>query len=213
MSTWIPRHELALPNELLYNIILRVLVNSVHSICVSTGDVSWEKDVMNILCDVSPAFRAIAIEVVVKAFGISMATDDDWEARWFLSAILDLMSEWSSIHRLFASLQQIFGYLHHHGVRLRDPSEWGTMSFQPPSQAMVSPYVSAYALYLSCISFRRNAARSPRDAFEGIHQAIFSALTQSENLCNRVVPVGMTDLIRDKIRDEFSCARAGRSFW
>lgn len=82
MSTWMPRHELALPNELLYNIILRVLVNSVHAICVSTGDVSWEKDVMNILCDISPAFRAIAIEVVAKAFGISVATDDDdWEER------------------------------------------------------------------------------------------------------------------------------------
>jgi hypothetical protein len=79
MPTWTPRHELALPNELLHNIILSVLVNSVHSICVSTGDVSWEKDVMNILCHVSPAFRAIAIEIVAKAFEISKETDEEEE--------------------------------------------------------------------------------------------------------------------------------------
>lgn len=79
MPTRIPRHDLTLPNELLYNIISWVLVNSVHSICVSTGDVSWEKNVMNILCDVSPAFRAIAMEVVGKAFKISRETDEEEE--------------------------------------------------------------------------------------------------------------------------------------
>ena len=79
MSTWIPRHELALPNELLYNIISWVIVNSVHSICVSTGDVSWEQDIMNILCDVSPSFRAITIEIVAKAFEISRKTEEEEE--------------------------------------------------------------------------------------------------------------------------------------
>jgi len=77
MTTWVPRHELALPNELLYSIISWVLVNSVHSICVSTGDVSWDKNVMNILCDVSPAFKAIAMEIISKAFEISKATDEE----------------------------------------------------------------------------------------------------------------------------------------
>ena len=92
MPTWIPRHELALPNELLYNIISWVLVNSVHSICVSTEDVSWEKDVMNILCDVSPAFRAIAMEVVAKAFEIHRETDED-EERFVLPATFYVNSD------------------------------------------------------------------------------------------------------------------------
>ncbi|KAF8809823.1 hypothetical protein BYT27DRAFT_7135629 [Phlegmacium glaucopus] len=191
MTTWIPRHDLALPNELLYSIISWVLVNSVHSICVSTGDVSWDKNVMNILCDVSPAFRGIAMEIVSKAFEISRATYDDEETR-----------------RLFATLQQIFEYLHQLGVRLRDPSEWGTVSFQV-MDCLVSPYVFAYALYLSCISLRRHAGRSPRDVFEGTHQVVLSALAQSENLCKRVWPMEMTDLIRDKIQDEFRYARSG----
>lgn len=189
MPTWTPRHELALPNELLHNIILSVLVNSVHSICVSTGDVSWEKDVMNILCHVSPAFRAIAIEIVAKAFEISKETDEEEE-------------------RLFTTLQQIFVYLHQLAVRLRDPSEWGTVSFQV-MDCLVSPYVFAYALYLSCTSLRRHAGRSPRDVFEGTHQVVLSALTQSEALCNRVLPMNMTDLIREKIQDEFRYAHAG----
>ena len=75
-------HGFALPTELLHNIISWVLVNSIHSICVSTeGDVIWEKNVMNYLCDVSPSFRAIAIEIVAKAFEISRGTDEE-EERW-----------------------------------------------------------------------------------------------------------------------------------
>lgn len=79
MPPWTPSHELTLPTELIHNIISWVLVDSVHSICVSTGDVIWEKDVMNILCDVSPSFRAIAIEIVAKAFGISRERYDEEE--------------------------------------------------------------------------------------------------------------------------------------
>ena len=75
MPPWIP----ALPTELIYNIISWVLVDSIHSVCVSTGDVDWEKDVMNILCEVSPSFRAIAIEIVAKAFGIARETDEEEE--------------------------------------------------------------------------------------------------------------------------------------
>ena len=79
MPIWTPRHDFALPTELIFNIISWVLVNSIHSICVSTGDVNWEKDVMNILCDVSPSFRAIAIEIAAKAFEISRGTEEEEE--------------------------------------------------------------------------------------------------------------------------------------
>ena len=93
-------------------------------------------------------------------------------------------------------------------MRLRDRTEWGTVSFQV-IDCSESPYISAYALYISCVSLRRYAGRSPRDVFETTHQAILSALTQSEKLCNRVWPMNMTDLIRNKIQDEFQYARAG----
>ena len=55
ISTPGPRHGLALPPELIYNIISWVLVNSIHSIRVLAGDVNWENDAVNILCDVSPS--------------------------------------------------------------------------------------------------------------------------------------------------------------
>ena len=47
---------------------------------MSTGDVvDWEKDVINILCDVSPSFRAITLEIVAMAFEISRGADDEEE--------------------------------------------------------------------------------------------------------------------------------------
>ena len=74
--------------------------------------------------------------------------------------------------------------------------------------------MSAYALYISCVSLRRYAGRSHCDSddFETAHKVVLSALAQSENLCNRVWPMNMTDLIRNKIQDEFQYARAGQSF-
>lgn len=182
---WIPK----LPTELIHNIVSWVLVDSVHSICVSTGDVNWEKDVINILCDVSPSFRAIAREIVAKAFEISRETDEEEE-------------------RLLATSQQIFGHLRQLGVRLRDRTEWGTVSFQVADCAE-SPYISAYAFYISCVALRRYAACSPRDVFESTHQDLLSALAQSEKICNGVWPRNMTDLIRNKIQDEFQYVRAG----
>ena len=96
-------------------------------------------------------------------------------------------------------------------MRLRDRTEWGSVSFQV-TDFSESPFISAYALYISCVSLRRYAGRSPRDDFETTHQVVFSALAQSENLCNRVWPINMTDLLRNKIQDEFQYARAGQSF-
>ena len=96
-------------------------------------------------------------------------------------------------------------------MRLRDRTEWETVSFQVIDFSE-SPFISAYALYISCVSLRRYAGRSHRDDFETAHQVVLSALAQSENLCNRVWPMNMTDLIRNKIRDEFQYARAGQFF-
>ena len=79
MSIWTPNLRLALPTELIYNVVSWVLINSIHSVCVSTGDINWDKDVMNILCDVSPSFRAIAIEIAAKAFDISRGPDEEEE--------------------------------------------------------------------------------------------------------------------------------------
>ena len=44
---------------------------------------------------------------------------------------------------------------------------------------------------------------SPRDDFETTHQVVL-ALAQSENLCNRVWPMNMIDLICNNIQDYFN---------
>lgn len=65
------RRELALPNELIYKILMTVVSDSVHSICVSREDTAWEIGMMGILHQVSRTFKAIASEIVIKAFDIT----------------------------------------------------------------------------------------------------------------------------------------------
>ena len=206
-----PHHGFTLPAELIHNIISWVLVNSIHSICVSTEDVKWEKDIMNILCNVSPSFRAIAIEIVAKAFEISRGTDTDEEEERWTPALYYLIQCLNGSHRILATIQQIFIHLRQLGVRVRDRTEWESVSFQVVDISK-SPFTSAYALYISCVSLRRYASRSHREDFETANQVVLSALAQSENLCNRVWPINMTDLIRKKIQDELQYAHAGQSF-
>ena len=71
------RRGLALPNELLHKIILSVLCDGVHSICTSTADTTWEKNMMSVLHQVSPAFKAISSEIAAKAFDISKDIRND----------------------------------------------------------------------------------------------------------------------------------------
>ncbi|KAF9528846.1 hypothetical protein CPB83DRAFT_853835 [Crepidotus variabilis] len=181
-STWVPRRELALPNELLHKIILWVLCDSVHSICVSTEDTTWEKNVMATFHQVSPAFRAISSEIAGKAFDL----------------VKDVRNNDTT---LLNSLREIFVYLGLLGARFRHPTEWGGVSFQT-IDCSASSFVFAYALFLSCITLRRNASRSPHDVFESTHKVILTALLQSTALCERVKPVEMTALLKKSIEEE-----------
>lgn len=78
---WTPRRELALPNELLYKIILLVISDSVHSICVSTEDTTWEANVIDTFGQVSAGFKAISSEIAAKAFDIPKNVRQD-DARY-----------------------------------------------------------------------------------------------------------------------------------
>jgi hypothetical protein len=77
VDEWKPRRELALPNELLHKIMLLVITDSVHSICLSTGDTTWEKSIMDTFYQVSPAFKAISSELAAKAFDIPKSIRGD----------------------------------------------------------------------------------------------------------------------------------------
>ncbi|KDR78174.1 hypothetical protein GALMADRAFT_1304697 [Galerina marginata CBS 339.88] len=188
-AEWAPRRELALPNELLYKVILLVISESVHSICVSTEDTTWERGVMDTLHQVSGGFKAISSEIAVKAFDIPKIVRQHDAS-------------------LLRTLREIFIYLSRLGMRLRHPSDWGGINFQT-IDCKASSFVFGYALYLSCISLRRNASRSPREVFESTHKVILSALAQSEALCGRVFPVEMTYRLRSSIEEEFGLARHG----
>lgn len=70
-------NDLALPNELLHKILLAVICDSVHTICISPGDTTWEKGMVETLHQVSPTFKAIATELVAKAFDLPKTTRSD----------------------------------------------------------------------------------------------------------------------------------------
>lgn len=70
-------NDLALPNELLHKILLAVICDSVHTICISPGDTTWEKGMVETLHQVSPTFEAIATELVAKAFDLPKTTRSD----------------------------------------------------------------------------------------------------------------------------------------
>ncbi|PPQ90950.1 hypothetical protein CVT25_008280 [Psilocybe cyanescens] len=188
-AEWNPRRELALPTELLYKILLVAITDSVHSICVSTEDTPWERSIMDTLHRVSRTFKAISTDIAGKAFDIQKTIRQD-DAR------------------MLRTSREIFIYLSHLGTRLRSSSEWGSVSFQT-IDCTASSLVFAYALYLSCISLRRNASRSPPDVFQTTHKVILSALAQSEALCERVYPVEVTIPLRCCIAQEFELARHG----
>lgn len=109
---------------------------------------------------------------------------------------------------LLRTIRGIFVYLSRLGMRLRHPSDWGSVSFQT-IDCSASSFVFAYALYLSCLSLRRNASRSTRDTFESTHTVILTALTQSEALCHRVFPEEVTGNLMRGVEEEFALARSG----
>lgn len=74
---WVPRRDLTLPNELLHKIIILLIANCVHVVCMSDENPLWEKTVLETLNDVSPVFRAISCEIAAAAFDIPVDIRDD----------------------------------------------------------------------------------------------------------------------------------------
>ncbi|KIJ92536.1 hypothetical protein K443DRAFT_685198, partial [Laccaria amethystina LaAM-08-1] len=187
-----------LPNELFDRIITFVIADSVHSICVSPGDTTWDMDVLPTLHKVSPLFRAISTEVVRKAFDMPHVkqTADPGE---------DAENEHSSV---LQTLPKILTYLHSIGTRLRHPTDWGQVTFQNIT-CPTGPFVLAYMLYLSCATIRRNAMQGSVAMFQSSHAAIFAALEQNMCMCGMVVPALVTGLLEESVRVEVGLARYG----
>jgi hypothetical protein len=61
-----------IPNELLHKILIGVLADSVHTICMSGHEsvLNWHYNVLSTLCSVCFSFQEIARDIAVKVFGI-----------------------------------------------------------------------------------------------------------------------------------------------
>jgi len=63
-------------NELLHKILTSVIADSLHSVCMSPTDESWNMNIFSTLSSVSFSFKEISMEVAIKAFAITPPEDD-----------------------------------------------------------------------------------------------------------------------------------------
>ena len=64
-------HTKQVPNELIHKILIAILAECVHSVCMSPDVAFWEVNVTATISSVSFAFNEIMKEVSTKAFAIS----------------------------------------------------------------------------------------------------------------------------------------------
>ncbi|KAF8900497.1 hypothetical protein CPB84DRAFT_1035813 [Gymnopilus junonius] len=187
-SGWAPRRDLALPNELLYKVILLVISDSVHAICVSAEDTTWETNVLDTLVRFllsSRRSRARLQPGHLIFLRVSRKT-----TRLIAYCAQNLRLPTPTRNEAQASLGM--------GRRvLRDNS-------------LLNLFLSIWLCSISELYvLRRNSNRSPREVFESTHKVILSALGQSEALCDRVSPVEMSFRLKTSIEQEFELARHG----
>ncbi|KAF8063991.1 hypothetical protein FPV67DRAFT_1451238 [Lyophyllum atratum] len=174
-----------IPNELLSRIILRVIANSVHAICIYPGDVEWEMNVLPTLCRVSYNFRAVTLELTRRAFQVSPAED--------ISSIFPPIAKQLQRLRLF-------------GLRLHRPSRY-TSYFEPLADDSLLIY--GYSLFLSAMDLRYNSVSCQPTVFQTTQEIIINALSMSLVMCPKVEPPGMAQVLSDAMCKQMVLVRSG----
>ncbi|KAF5376146.1 hypothetical protein D9615_007654 [Tricholomella constricta] len=180
-----PSHRTMFPNELLYNVLLRVVATSIHTICVSPDDVAWEMNVLPTLCRVSYNFRAITLQLTKRAFQA--------KAEESISSIFPPITKQLERLRLF-------------GLRLHRPSR-SNAYFEPlPEDSLL---IFGYSLFVAAMNLRHNSTEAAPPAFQTTQEIIISALSTSLLICPKVEPLGMADVLSDAMRKEMDLVRSG----
>ncbi|KAG5641219.1 hypothetical protein DXG03_005753 [Asterophora parasitica] len=179
-------HRTAFPNELLHDIVLRVVATSIHTICVSPDDVEWEMNVLSTLCRVSFNFRTITLELARRAFQSKPE---------------------EGLHTVLPPFVKQMERLRVFGLRLHRPAEKHASYFEPLQED--SLLIFGYSLFLSAMSLRYNSSDASPQAFETTHEIIISALSASLVICLKVEPPGMGDVLSDIMCMEMDLVRSG----
>ncbi|RDB23542.1 hypothetical protein Hypma_009268 [Hypsizygus marmoreus] len=174
-----------IPNELLYKIIIRVIADSIHSICLHPDDVEWEMDVVKTLCGVSFAFREIVTKLASKAFRVKLFDDAS--------------SGFPQIEKQFRGLRLL-------GTRLRRPRTY-TSELEPcPDGSLLT---LGYASFLAALNLRQNAIGVTVQVFLSTQKLILNVLTIALRLCASIKPPEIVDVLCDAIATEAELVRSG----
>ncbi|KAG5734878.1 hypothetical protein E4T56_gene7637 [Termitomyces sp. T112] len=169
------------PTELLHRIIVQVIADSVHAICVSPENVDWEMNVFPTLCRVSHNFRALTLEIMTQAFR-SQPTSAD-------------------ISSLFLPIAKQFERLRLFGNRLYRPTR-STSHFNPEKDDALLIY--GYSLFLSTLDLRYSAIR-----FQMVQEISITTLSLSLAMCSKVMPIGLADVLSDAMRKQMNLLQSG----
>lgn len=206
-SAWVPRRDLTLPNELLHKIIILLIADCVHVVCMSNENPLWEKTVLETLNDVSPVFRAISCEIAAAAFDVAPDIRDD-DRRCVPCSCLPVSGtelQWSGRVQQIVRAKLVF--LRHLRDRYGEDSVWHSTFNQTLDSESHDPLVLSYAKYLSCVFLRRSVCNSfPGQLFASIHGVILASLEKCDTTANAVYPRAITTKLRESISSEIKLA-------
>ncbi|EPQ55717.1 hypothetical protein GLOTRDRAFT_128933 [Gloeophyllum trabeum ATCC 11539] len=133
-----------LPHELWYEILQRVLADSIHSVSTLAEEATpqWDMDVVGILSSVSGMFRAIAIDLSVKVLAVSPYSDPDLNPA--------------------EAARHAMQYLRCLAKQTSDVGEEETRVWSRMPAMTTSPLLQGYTLYLNAVALRRKYRYSQR---------------------------------------------------
>ncbi|KAF9468366.1 hypothetical protein BDZ94DRAFT_1304642 [Collybia nuda] len=194
------KNSLRFPPELLHKILIHVIGNSIHTICIFPESVEWELGVYKTLRCVSSTFKSLTTEIFRKCFVISQ---EESESKRVLDHNLSLSIKAdtlpSSLPHLIAGN---FDYLRILAERLSHSSKNGGNLFPPSDIYRAVPLMHGYALFIISVDMRYNVVHSSSEIYELSSLSRMKALDVALGLCKYIEPEGINEVIYDALRNE-----------
>ncbi|KAF8658437.1 hypothetical protein AX16_001988 [Volvariella volvacea WC 439] len=182
-----------LPPELLYKVVTSVLGQSIHSICLETGDVGWEMDSFRVLARVCKAFRQMAQEIYAQA--LEMPTSSDGTV---------------NLDDLIFLIEDRFNLIRSVGLMYRDPDQAGAAKRIMSGRPLL---LYGYEVFAISVDLRRRVVMSKSTTqYEKSSAEFDDALWTYLPMTKYIKPQGAADILVAQIKWEISVIDQGEMF-
>ncbi|KAJ7585157.1 hypothetical protein C8J56DRAFT_862764 [Mycena floridula] len=161
----------SLPNELLHNILMFVMVDSIHLVCLANEDHPWELHAIATLSSVCRGFRDIISNIATRAFAIEPSSMDG------LSIAITVQKKLAAIHD-------------HAFLEIRDPP------VPLSKESLDCSLIKSYALFLAIRALWENAITAPAQLFDMMQSCIQQMCFMIRGLCDTLDPPPIVTLLR-----------------